>query len=115
MMREKKYYCIGLLIAIVSCQNLFAQQSGKDSLLLPVRNDSTAVTPNKTLASVPVTVGNIIISGNKRTKAVIILREIPFRPGEEYPLAVLVKKFEDARRQLMNTSLFHVYYMKSNL
>ena len=48
----------------------------------------------------------IIITGNKKTKSQIILREIPFRVGEQYPLHVLVKKFEDARRQLMNTSLF---------
>jgi outer membrane protein assembly factor BamA len=107
MMREKKYYCIALIIAIVSCQDLFAQQTGKDSSLLPLLNDSVDVTAINTPSTSSVTVGNIIISGNKRTKAVIILREIPFRPGEEYSLAVLVKKFEDARRQLMNTSLFH--------
>lgn len=36
-----------------------------------------------------------------------MLREIPFRTGESYPLTVLLQKFEDARRQLMNTALFH--------
>ncbi|MBK6937302.1 MAG: hypothetical protein IPH18_10805 [Chitinophagaceae bacterium] len=52
-------------------------------------------------------VGRITITGNKKTKENIILREIPFRTGETYPLSVLVEKFEDARRQLMNTTLFH--------
>ncbi len=54
-----------------------------------------------------VTVGDITITGNKKTKDFILLREIPFRTGEQYPLNDLVKKFEHARRQLMNTSLFH--------
>ena len=47
------------------------------------------------------------ISGNKKTKESIMLREIPFKSGEAYPLSELVKKFEIARKQLMNTSLFH--------
>ena len=36
-----------------------------------------------------------------------MLREIPFKPGEQYLLPDLVNKFEIARKQLMNTSLFH--------
>ena len=51
-------------------------------------------------------VRRIIITGNNKTKPQIILREIPFHEGEQYPLHDLVKKFEDARRQLMNTTLF---------
>lgn len=51
-------------------------------------------------------VRNIIIVGNKRTRPDIILREIPFKSGDPFQLPELVKKFEDARRQLMNTSLF---------
>jgi hypothetical protein len=51
-------------------------------------------------------IDSILISGNRKTRDHIILREIPFRSGESYPLTVLVEKFEDARRQLMNTSLF---------
>jgi outer membrane protein assembly factor BamA len=107
MMQERKYYCTWLIIAIISYQNLYAQKTGKDSLLIPLRNDSAATTTVNTPPGSSVTIGSIIISGNKKTKAVIILREIPFKPGEEYPLAVLVKKFEDARRLLMNTSLFN--------
>ncbi len=52
-------------------------------------------------------IGKITVVGNKITKESIILREIPIRTGETYPLNVLVEKFEDARRQLMNTALFH--------
>lgn len=53
------------------------------------------------------TVREIDITGNKKTKEVIMLREIPFRSGEAYQLSELVKKFEIARKQLMNTALFH--------
>lgn len=53
------------------------------------------------------TITKIHIVGNRRTREEIILREIPFREGEQYSLPVLVEKFEDGRRQLMNTALFH--------
>ncbi|MBK7678358.1 MAG: hypothetical protein IPJ29_02935 [Chitinophagaceae bacterium] len=37
----------------------------------------------------------------------MILREIPFKSGQTYSLKELVEKFETARRQLMNTTLFN--------
>lgn len=49
---------------------------------------------------------DIIISGNERTKPAVILRELPFKSNEEYPLGTIVDKFRKARRQLMNTGLF---------
>jgi outer membrane protein assembly factor BamA len=55
----------------------------------------------------PFTVRNIVISGNRKTRENIILRELPFKPGDQFLLSELVKKFEDARKQLMNTVLFH--------
>lgn len=60
-------------------------------------------------------VRTIHIKGNRKTQENIILREIPFREGDDYRLPDLVKKFEDARRQLMNTALFHEVsvYLKS--
>lgn len=54
-----------------------------------------------------ITVGEITITGNRKTKPFIILREIPFAKGEQYTMKALVKKMEDARLQLMNLSLFH--------
>ncbi|HEX7847392.1 MAG TPA: POTRA domain-containing protein [Chitinophagaceae bacterium] len=56
---------------------------------------------------VPFTIRQIIITGNKRTNEAIILREIPFKTGEHFSLQELLKQFEKARIQLMNTSLFH--------
>jgi outer membrane protein assembly factor BamA len=51
-------------------------------------------------------VGKIILSGNKKTREAIILRELPFREGENYTLRELVKKFGVAKTRLMNTALF---------
>jgi len=90
MLPGKKYYLF-FLVTTICCQTAFAQQS-----------DTTIKSP-----SVKVVIGQLIISGNKKTKEAIILREIPFRPGEEYFLEELVNKFETARRQLMNTALFN--------
>jgi outer membrane protein assembly factor BamA len=53
------------------------------------------------------TIRKIYISGNRKTKENVILREIPFHPGEQYQLQDLVKKFSETRRYLMNTVLFH--------
>ncbi|HET9747225.1 MAG TPA: POTRA domain-containing protein, partial [Chitinophagaceae bacterium] len=53
------------------------------------------------------TVRKIVVTGNKKTKESIILREVPFSSGDTYQLSELVKKFEIARKQLMNTALFH--------
>jgi outer membrane protein assembly factor BamA len=54
-----------------------------------------------------VTIKKIHIAGNRKTKEKIILREISFKEGEQYFLRDLVRRFEDARKQLMNTILFH--------
>ncbi len=97
-MQQKKKYCFWLIAVAISCQQLLAQGSGE----IKITNTVAVAAPDSL-----VTVGEILITGNKKTKAIIILREIPFKSGEKYTLEALVKKFEDARRQLMNTALFH--------
>lgn len=54
-----------------------------------------------------ITIGNIDIAGNKKTKDVIILREIPFKTGDQFPMKVLLEKFADGKKQLLNTRLFN--------
>lgn len=97
-MQQERKYCLCVMAAIFYCSSLFAQlppdQSSADTTIAPVTEFLYVV-------------GDIVITGNKKTKDLIILREIPFKKGETYTLAVLVRKFEDARRQLMNTALFH--------
>lgn len=109
MLKEKKY-CLCLIVAVGFCYNVSAQKSGVGDLPATTwqpGNEKPVTTGLTVPANSLFTVRDIIITGNKKTKPYIILREIPFKPGEEYPLQELVKKFEDARRQLMNTSLFH--------
>lgn len=97
-MQREKQYCLCLLFILISCCHASAQQPGTSSLL-----------PDSSFSSLSpdYLVGEIVITGNRKTKANIILREIPFHTGEHYSLQELVKKFEDTRRQLMNTTLFH--------
>jgi outer membrane protein assembly factor BamA len=97
MRRLKRYICI--LSLLLTCVQLFSQQS----TVAPSLNDDTKLSDN----TVPFTVRNIIITGNKKTKASIILRELPFKSFDQFPLQQLVAKFDDARKQLMNTTLFH--------
>jgi len=58
-------------------------------------------------ASTTFTIGKIFIIGNKKTKPYIIQRELPFREGDSVNLPSLVKSFEIARQQLMNSTLFN--------
>lgn len=52
-------------------------------------------------------IGEIVISGNKRTKPYLIERELSFKKGDSVYLPELVEKFENARQQLINTRLFN--------
>lgn len=104
MLRERKY-CLWLLLAIAFCGPLRAQEPGSD-IAMP-GNDSTAMADTTPGATAFFRVRTILIEGNKRTRPDIVLRELPFKPGDSYLLRDLVKKFETGRRQLMNTTLFH--------
>jgi outer membrane protein assembly factor BamA len=53
------------------------------------------------------TVKQIVIEGNKQTRDATILRELSFYEGYQYSLPLLVRKFAQAKKQLMNTALFH--------
>lgn len=97
MLRKRKYY-LSFIVMLMCCHLMLAQQPGTEKKM-----DSTAAAS----FSSSVKVGEIVITGNNKTKKNIILREIPFKSGEEYSLDELVKKFETARRQLMNTALFN--------
>ena len=106
-MQRKRKYCFWLLLGFACCRNLSAQNAGvEDVSLIGQNKDSTTSTLTPTGVK-PFIVRNIVILGNKKTIPDIILREIPFKPGDVYLLQDLVAKFEVARRQLMNTSLFH--------
>lgn len=103
MQWNKKYLVLAAICLVspfLNAQQIDAQK-GMDVELNPV------VSIDSSSANSPFIVRDIIIVGNKRTKDQIILREVPFKKGDYYQLQGLVEKFEHARRQLMNTSLFH--------
>ena len=77
----------------------FAQTSVPDTN--SVNQPTTGPAPRATFV-----IGEIAISGNKKTKNFIIERELPFKVGDSVRLPDLVKKFEEARKQLVNTRLF---------
>ncbi len=51
-------------------------------------------------------VKSIVVSGNKRTKDHIILRELHFKPGDSIVISNLNKELEMAREFIYNTTLF---------
>jgi len=61
-------YCLGILALCISASSLFAQTPA----------DSTVAADTSLY-----TIGEVTISGNKKTKAFIILREIPFTKDEQ--------------------------------
>jgi len=56
--------------------------------------------------SMYITVGEISIEGNKKTRSSLILRELYIQPGDSIPLAELAGQLETNRLHLMNTGLF---------
>src|ERR1051326_4747661 len=74
---------------------------------LPVSPSVNSDSRTNDQSSTPFVIRTITITGNRKTRAPIILRELPFKPGDHFQLQQLVVKFEAARRQLMNTTLFH--------
>jgi outer membrane protein assembly factor BamA len=52
------------------------------------------------------TIKDILITGNHKTKTFVVLRELPFKADEQYPLNELVDKFTKTKQRLMNTGLF---------
>jgi outer membrane protein assembly factor BamA len=100
-MRKRTLYLVCLVLASLPALLMNGQQA-------PDLSDSTfQLEADSALPQNEYTIRHIVLTGNKKTRPDIILREIPFRAGETYRHNVLFKKFDIARRQLMNTSLFH--------
>ena len=63
------------------------------------------VAPLQTTAQT-VSVAEIVVSGNKKTKERIIVRELDFRQGDTLQQELITTHFEQSRNNLLNTSLF---------
>ncbi|TMI90552.1 MAG: hypothetical protein E6H08_14625 [Bacteroidetes bacterium] len=102
MQRMAKFLVI-ILITVMSAGFIQAQTSVQGISI----SDSLKHYSQQPGSANTFTIREIAISGNKKTKESIILRELPFQSGEIYNLSDLVKEFEIARKQLLNTALFH--------
>lgn len=108
MPQIRQYYLL-LITLLLLYKGSFSQSANNfnDSLNFQLTNLTVQTKGEKVGSdSTTYTIHSILITGNKKTRDKIILREVPFTVGEEYPLSVLKAKLEDARRQLMNTTLF---------
>ncbi|MEY3590458.1 MAG: hypothetical protein RLZZ466_978 [Bacteroidota bacterium] len=52
-------------------------------------------------------ISSLVVTGNKKTKPTILLREVPFKAGMQFSLTELIDLFQRGEQQLMNTTLFH--------
>lgn len=76
---------------------------------LMISNGSNAQTnPDKTVQrdTANIVISSIKITGNKRTKNYIILREVQFKEGDRLHKTELAKNLTEARNQVYNTNLF---------
>jgi outer membrane protein assembly factor BamA len=99
-MSIQKTYWFWLVAMMMNCQPVLSQGAVKTITTVDTVTFSISDTTKYLI-------GKISIAGNKKTRSYIILRELPFSEGEQYQGNELIKKFDDARRQLMNTTLFH--------
>lgn len=99
-----------LWIALLS-KGALCQMGMIDNSVVYSTNGTTTVSDTNLLF----VIHGITISGNNKTKTAIILREVPFKLNETYPLGTIVQKFGKAKKQLMNTGLFRsvVVYLKN--
>ena len=100
-MLHLRIFVLALLLLSTSGNFLFSQRIISDSANLNAETNSNII------ESQQFAIREIQIIGNKKTTDALIIREIPFKEGDHYLLSDLVKKFEDARRQLLSTALFH--------
>lgn len=81
----------------------------------PVPSDTIRRNKRSTLVDTSryVEINDIIISGNKRTRNTIILRELGFKSGDVVQQSYLNEIYEKDKRKLFNLHLFHTVQMYS--
>lgn len=109
-----KYCCVLLFLLLADCYTVLAQ---KDVVTNTIAD--TAIVENGADTSL-YTIGSIVLSGNKRTKSYIVLREVTLKEGQQINPKELTKMLELTRQQVMNTALFvdvavYVANLKNNI
>ena len=90
MLKKKLFNCAALLLLTIS--GLSAQVQNIDNI--PADSDSV------------ITVGKVYFTGNKKTKASIVLRELSIKEGDRLLLTDLAQKMVLDQQKLINTRLF---------
>lgn len=99
LLRRNCFLCLLSLLALAA----HAQPDVASDIIY-----STKDTLNKPADTVALyTIKKIFVEGNKHTKQSIVLRELSFKEGEQYPLNVIVEKFGESKKQLLSSELFH--------
>ena len=90
-----------IFLCMIRTANSYAQDTR-------IAVDSTTNRPTDTVfeKNMPVIIGNIQLSGNKKTKSFIVLRELPFQKNDRLIQGDMDKLLILARQQLINTTLF---------
>lgn len=108
MRSELRKYCLAIiLLAIV--HGVSGQDKFHDSIpLVLLSPDSSKAVDSFQYrhSSKRIEIGEIFITGNKRTKNYIIERELLFRRGDSTTVSSLAKSFLESRNRLMATRLF---------
>jgi len=86
------------VVLLCPCAKLYAQPL--------LSNTADSLTVSDTTTSIPLTIGNISVEGNYRTRTTIILREMALKPGDSLTEKELLNRLEIDRRKIVNTNLF---------
>ena len=110
IIRTKIAYFSAMCIAVMLSFTGYVQSQ--------IANDMDLLTETDTTSRI-VEIDKIIITGNKKTKDHIIMRELDIKPGERYNLQDLRVIINDDRNKVYNTSLFntveiHIYELTFN-
>ncbi|MBM3414020.1 MAG: hypothetical protein FJY16_03665 [Bacteroidetes bacterium] len=113
-MYQWKSYVILAAVFALSVNPLIAQQADGafDSIpstapLVDVLKYIPTYTAKQANTGPTFLIATIIVSGNKKTRSNIVLREVPFKSGMSFSLSQLIDLFKQGEQQIMNTALFH--------
>lgn len=113
-MRQWKLYVLLAQVFVLTIQPVLAQQEDKQVDSLPATDTFATVrryipeyAPSQAVSGSVFLISSITVSGNRKTRPSIILREVPFTAGMSFSLSALIDLFKQGEQQLMNTALFH--------
>lgn len=102
-LRERKVIITIVMVVGLFFLHLKVLKAQGASSPQPLTKSDTLSTANQRL----VYIDNIFITGNKKTKDKIILRELSFERGKQYPLSTIEEVLEADRNKIYNTKLFN--------